>query len=58
VTAAAGTWYFEPDGVVFSRPSLLCPIPPTGGGESPPLPVALSDRSALALHDVGVVGRP
>jgi hypothetical protein len=33
VIGAAGTRHFEPDGVVFSRSSLSCPIPPTGDGE-------------------------
>jgi hypothetical protein len=33
VIGAAGTRHFEPDGVAFSRPSLSCPILPTGDGE-------------------------
>ena len=35
VIDAAGTRHFEPDGVVFSRPSLPCPVQPTGDGEPP-----------------------
>jgi len=50
VIGAAGTRYFEPDGVVFC--DLACPARPCQPATvSPhPLPVALPDRSAPAFH--------
>src|ERR1700730_36252 len=47
VAGAAGTRYFEPDGVAFLTIGLP-PEPLCVSGD--PLPVALSDRSAPALH--------
>src|SRR3984893_18744028 len=47
VTGAAGTRYFEPDGVAFLTIGLPPEPPCVAGG---PLPVALPMRPAAALH--------